>query len=158
MLLSDSILFLTHLSWNQKPDLPTLMHLAQNHSKRKEKNIDSYKYLHFFYQNIFEMQYIAYSRCAQKLFVLQYYFTYVYDTNTAPVIIWEWEWALLARYVYTYKEFIIQKLHSATEGQQRDRTQMIKEYTNIQIGNVQNSKNTIYNVDNYVCRCLLCAN
>ncbi len=32
---------------------------------------------------------------------------------------------------------------------------MIKEYTNIQIGNVQNSKNTIYNVDNYVCACLL---
>ncbi len=40
MLLSDSILFLSHLSWNQKPDLLTLMHLAQNHSKRKEKNID----------------------------------------------------------------------------------------------------------------------
>ncbi len=57
----------------------------------------------------------------------------------------ESEWALLARYVYTYEEFVIvTKLHSATEWQQRDRTQTTKEqYTNIQIGNVQNSKNTM---------------
>ncbi len=50
----------------------------------------------------------------------------------------ESEWALLARYVYTYEEFVIvTKLHSATEWQQRDRTQTTKEqYTNIQIGNV----------------------
>ncbi len=57
----------------------------------------------------------------------------------------ESEWALLARYVYTYEEFVIvTKLHSATEWQQRDRTQTTKEqYTNVQIGNVQNSKNTM---------------
>ncbi len=46
----------------------------------------------------------------------------------------ESEWALLARYVYTYEEFVIvTKLHSATEWQQRDRTQTTKEqYTNRQ--------------------------
>ncbi len=46
----------------------------------------------------------------------------------------ESEWALLARYVYTYEEFVIvTKLHSATEWQQRDRTQTTEEqYTNIQ--------------------------
>ncbi len=57
----------------------------------------------------------------------------------------ESEWALLARYVYTYEEFVIvTKLHSATEWQQQDRTQTTKEqYTNIQIGNLQNSKNTM---------------
>ncbi len=46
----------------------------------------------------------------------------------------ESEWALLARYVYTYKAFVIvAKLHSATEWQQQDRTQTTKEqYTNRQ--------------------------
>ncbi len=29
------------------------------------------------------MQYIAYSRCVQNLFVLQYYFTYVYKHSTS---------------------------------------------------------------------------
>ncbi len=42
--------------------------------------------------------------------------------------------------------------------QQQDRTQTTKEqYTNIQIGNVQNSINTIYDIDNYVCTGLTCA-
>ncbi len=61
------------------------------------------------------------------------------------IILSESEWALLARYVYTYEEFVIvTKLHSATEWQQQDRTQTTKEqYTNIQIGNVQNSKDTM---------------
>ncbi len=46
----------------------------------------------------------------------------------------ESEWALLARYVYTYEEFVIvTKLHNATEWQQQDRTQTTKEqYTNRQ--------------------------
>ncbi len=41
-----------------------------------------------------------------------------------------------------------------------DRTQIIKNY-NIQIykiDNVQNSKNIIYNIDNYVCTGMICAN
>ncbi len=39
----------------------------------------------------------------------------------------ESEWALLARYVYTFEEFVIvTKLHSATEWQQQDRTQTTK--------------------------------
>ncbi len=41
-----------------------------------------------------------------------------------------------------------QKLHSATEWQRQDKTQILK--NNIQIGNAQKSKNTIYNTDNYV--------
>ncbi len=46
----------------------------------------------------------------------------------------ESEWALLARYVYTYEKFVkVTKLHSATEWQQQDRTQTTKEqYTNRQ--------------------------
>ncbi len=70
----------------------------------------------------------------------------------------ESEWALLARYVYTYKEFVIvTKLHSATEWQQQDRTQTTKEqYTNIQIGNVQNSKNTMQYRQSCVYRSDMC--
>ncbi len=44
----------------------------------------------------------------------------------------ESEWALLARYVYTYEEFVIvTKLHSATEWQQR--TGHRQQKNNIQI-------------------------
>ncbi len=70
----------------------------------------------------------------------------------------ESEWALLARYVYTYEEFVIvTKLHSATEWQQQDRTQTTKEqYTNIQIGNVQNSKNTMQYRQSCVYRSDMC--
>ncbi len=39
----------------------------------------------------------------------------------------EREWALLARYVYTYEEFVIvTKLHSATEWQQQNNRQIYK--------------------------------
>ncbi len=74
------------------------------------------------------------------------------------IIYSESEWALLARYVYTYEEYVIvTKLHSATEWQQRDRTQTTKEqYTNIQIGNVQNSKNTMQYRQSCVYRSDMC--
>ncbi len=49
----------------------------------------------------------------------------------------------MARYVYTYEEFVI-----VTEAPQSNRTQTKK--NNIQIGNVQNGKNIIYNTDKYV--------
>ncbi len=54
-------------------------------------------------------------------------------------------------YVYTYKEFVIvteapQYNRMTATGQDTDN----KKNTNIQISNVQNSKNTIYNIDNYV--------
>ncbi len=70
----------------------------------------------------------------------------------------ESEWALFARYVYTYEEFVIvTKLHSATEWQQQDRTQTTKEqYTNIQIGNVKNSKNTMQYRQSCVYRSDMC--
>ncbi len=82
----------------------------------------------------------------------------LFDVSMLPSLIWsipwyhntlyffmflksESEWALLARYVYTWGIFY----------SDRDRTQTTKEqYTNIQIGNVQNGKNTIYNTDSYV--------
>ncbi len=70
----------------------------------------------------------------------------------------ESEWALFARYVYTYEEFVIvTKLHSATEWQQQDRTQTTKEqYTNIQIGNVKNGKNTMQYRQSCVYRSDMC--
>ncbi len=54
----------------------------------------------------------------------------------------------MARYVYTYMEFVI-----VTEAPQCNRmtvTGYRQQKNNIQIGNVQNGKNTIYNTDNYV--------
>ncbi len=71
-----------------------------------------------------------------------------------------YKWALLARYVYTYEEFVIvteapQCNRMTATGQDTDNKRIIY---NIQIGNVQNSKNTIYNIDNYVCTGLICAN
>ncbi len=53
----------------------------------------------------------------------------------------------MARYVYTYEEFVI-----VTEAPQSNRTQTKK--NNIQIGNVQNGKNIIYNTDKYTDRLL----
>lgn len=59
------------------------------------------------------------------------------------------EWDLFPG-VFTYKEFVL-----VTEGLQCDR--MTRQDTdnknnNIQIDNVQNSKNTIYKISNLVCR------
>ncbi len=64
------------------------------------------------------------------------------------IITWrisESELALLARYVYTYEEFVI--LTEAATVQQNDsnRTGHRHQNNNIQIGNVQNGKNTICN-------------
>ncbi len=61
-------------------------------------------------------------------------------------------------YVYTYEEFVIvTKIHSATEWQHQDRTQTAKEqYTNIQISNVQNSKNTMQYRQSCVYRSDMC--
>ncbi len=58
----------------------------------------------------------------------------------------ESEWALLARYVYTYEEFVI-----VTEAPQCNRTRHRQQKNNILIGNVQNGRNTIYNTEHYVC-------
>ncbi len=57
--------------------------------------------------------------------------------------------------VYTYKEFVI-----VTEAPQCNRMTATGQDTNnnIQIGNVQKSKTTIYNIDNYVSTGLVCAN
>ncbi len=60
----------------------------------------------------------------------------------------ESEWALLARYFYPYKEFVF-----VTEAPQCNRMTVTGhrlQKNNIQIGNVQNSKNTKYNTDNCV--------
>ncbi len=69
--------------------------------------------------------------------------------------------SFIARYVYTYKEFVI-----VTEAPQCNRKTATGQDTgnkknNIQIykiGNVQKSKNTLYNIDNYVCTGMICAN
>ncbi len=67
----------------------------------------------------------------------------------------ESEWALLARCVYTYEEIVI-----VTEDPQCNRmtvtAQDRQQKNNIQIGNEQNDKNTIYNADNYACTGLMC--
>ncbi len=60
--------------------------------------------------------------------------------------------SFIARYVYTQEEFVIvteapQCNKMTATGQVTDNTNN-KKYT---IGNVQKSKNTIYNIDNYVC-------
>ncbi len=55
--------------------------------------------------------------------------------------------SFIARYVYTYEEFVLMKLHSATEWMWQDKTQIIiKKYTIYKIDNVQNSTNTIYKI------------
>ncbi len=46
---------------------------------------------------------------------------------------------------------------STVQQDDSSRTQIIKK-NSIQIDNVQNSKNTIYNIDNYVCTGMICAN
>ncbi len=56
----------------------------------------------------------------------------------------ESELALLAR----YEEFVI--VDSSSTVQQSDRTGHRQQKNNIQIGNVQNGANAIYNTDNYV--------
>ncbi len=63
--------------------------------------------------------------------------------------------SFIARYVYTDGEFVL-----VTEAPQCDRMTVTghrRQKNNMQIGNVQNSKNTIYNTDN-VCTGLVCAN
>ncbi len=59
----------------------------------------------------------------------------------------ESEWALLARYVYTYEEFVL-----VTEASRCNRMTATwhRQQNNIQIGNVQNGTNAIYNTVNYV--------
>ncbi len=62
-------------------------------------------------------------------------------------------------FTFTY-EFVIvteapQCNRMTATGQDTDNKRIIY---NIQIGNVQNSKNTIYNIDNYVYTGLICAN
>ncbi len=65
----------------------------------------------------------------------------------------EWEWVLLARYVYTHEECVI-----LTEDPQCDRTQMIKElYTNICISSDASAHllSEIYS-DVQACACPVC--
>ncbi len=71
----------------------------------------------------------------------------------------ESEWALLARYVYTYEEFVIvteapQCNRMTATGQDTDNKR--EQYTNIQIGNVQNSKNTMQYRQSCVYRSDMC--
>ncbi len=47
---------------------------------------------------------------------------------------------------------------STVQQNDSNRTGHRQNKNNIHIGNVQNSKNTIYNIDNYVCTGLICAN
>ncbi len=69
--------------------------------------------------------------------------------------------SFIARYVYTYEEFVL-----VTEALQCNRMTATGQDTdnkknNIQIykiDNVQNIKNTMYNIDNYVCTAMICAN
>ncbi len=56
----------------------------------------------------------------------------------------------MIRYVYTYEEFVI-----VTEAPQNDSDRTGHRQQN---NNIQNYKNTIYNIDNYVCTGLTCAN
>ncbi len=68
--------------------------------------------------------------------------------------------SFIARYVYTYEEFVIvteapQCIRMTATGQDTDNKK-----NNLQIykiDNVQNSKNTIYNIDSYVCTGMICA-
>ncbi len=59
--------------------------------------------------------------------------------------------SFIARYVYTDGEFVL-----VTAPQCDRMTGHRRQKNNMQIGNVQNSKNTIYNTDN-VCTGLVCA-
>ncbi len=74
-------------------------------------------------------------------------------THTIAYSIREWEWDLLARYVYTYKEFVI--VREAPQCNRITVTGHRQQKNNIQISNVQNSKNTIqsqlYRPD--ICKC-----
>ncbi len=55
-------------------------------------------------------------------------------------------------FAHTRNLFWWQKLHSVTEWQRQDKTQIIKNNIQIyKIDNVQNSTNTIYKIDNLVC-------
>ncbi len=56
---------------------------------------------------------------------------------------------ILARYVYTYEEFVI-----VTEAPPYNRMTATGQDTD----NIQNSINTIYNIDNYVCTGMKYAN
>ncbi len=71
----------------------------------------------------------------------------------------EWErkldWAILpGMFTHTRNVIVTEAPQCNRMGQ--DRTQITK--NTVQIGNVQNSKNTIYNIDNYVCTGMKCAN
>ncbi len=74
-------------------------------------------------------------------------------TSQAPVgNVERMRMSFIARYVYTQEEFVIvteapQCNKMTATGQVTDNKNN-KKYT---IGNVQKSKNTIYNIDNYVC-------
>ncbi len=66
--------------------------------------------------------------------------------------------SFIARYVYTYEEFVL-----VTEAPQCDRMTVTRQDTDnkkykiqiYKIDNVQNSKNTIYKIDNLVCTGML---
>ncbi len=69
--------------------------------------------------------------------------------------------SFIARYVYTCEEFVIvtespQCNRMTTTGQGTDNKK--NDIQIYKIENVQNSKNTIYNIDNYVCIGMICAN
>ncbi len=59
--------------------------------------------------------------------------------------------SFIARYVCTYEEFVIVTEAPTVQQKDSDRTGHRQQKNNIQIYNLQNSRNTIYNTDNYVC-------
>ncbi len=78
--------------------------------------------------------------------------------------VWVWEnaleseWALLPG-MFTHMRNLIQwqKLHSATEWQWQDIIIFYKN-NNIQIYKIDHVQNTIYNIDNYVCKGMIYEN
>ncbi len=62
--------------------------------------------------------------------------------------------SFIARYVYTYEEFVkvTNKVLIATGQDTKNNIQIYK------IGNVQKGKNTIYNIDYYECTGMICEN
>ncbi len=60
--------------------------------------------------------------------------------------------------MFTHTRICYSDRRSTVQQNDSDRTGHRLQKNNIQIYNVQNSKNTIYNTDNYVCTGLICAN